>query len=391
MLDDDPRRIRPFGPRAESCDEGADEGAASESPELAHALRLAQRLGEMPVPLAEIEAARERVRVRVFAAIATQYDTLRASAHAAERDAELRAPGTARTEAVSARAHGGVRIYPRHVGASMARQRKPRRALYVATAALALGLTGLLAASQAAGTSLPGSPLYGLKRGEEGIALSTAWSDARRGEVLSEIAQQRLAEARAEAAAGNAVEVHALTAELDTTMRTLIGLAARMDAQHEDSGTVAAALSRTLADERAALIAALRQGQTVLVQSLSSAAQDQQQAISAANLSLPSTQPGAVPAASPVFTSSPTPTPAVSPTPTPNSPPTGTSEPGQSGNPGSSTGSGTRPIRGMPGNNGQSGNRGGGPSGLPAGGSSGASVLPPPPAALGPLAGRHVE
>lgn len=53
------------GPHAEA----GDAAAATCAPELARALRLVQRLGDIPLPSAEVEAARLRVRARVFAAI----------------------------------------------------------------------------------------------------------------------------------------------------------------------------------------------------------------------------------------------------------------------------------------------------------------------------------
>ena len=240
-------------------------------------------------------------------------------------------------------------------------RRGSRRAILVVAAALVLSLIGLLTALQAAGPALPGAPLYGLKRGEEWIALATARSDTRRGEVLGEIAHQRLAEARAEATAGNAVEVHVLMAELNSTMRALIGLTAQMDARHEDSGVVTAALSQTLADEHTALVAALRQGQTVLAQSLSSAAAEQQQAISAAKLTLPLAPPGPLPSA----TGSPPSRP------TPSGPPSGKTGSSQGNHSSSSSNNGSGNGPGSSGNgqgqSGQHGNQGGGPSRQPPG------------------------
>lgn len=372
--------------------------AAADSLELTRALELVQRLDDIPIPQVEIDTARERVRARVFAAIAAQ-----ARGDATEENmGGCDAVGSIRDQplGMSSAVLGSVRLHPRRVhaiamrqqtSATTARARGSRRAVFGAAAMLLLGLTGLLGASHAAAATLPGAPLYGLKRGEEWLALRSAWSDTRRGEVLSQIARQRLAEAQGEAAAGNSHEVYALTAELDTTMRALISLMAQMNGQHENTGAVAAALSQTFADEHTALAQAEQQGQIVLAQSLTSAAQDQQQAMVAANLALPSTPPA------PPVPAGPTSTPTSLPTPAPvgNGSPVSPAGPVRGQGSGQGVGgTGSSLSGGAPNGTGRGGNQGIGPTGQPSGGVSGVPTPTPTPmpmpAPYGPFGARRV-
>lgn len=395
VSDQSPRGDRAPSERVDLCECSQ----AAESPELARALELVQRIGEISIPQTEIDGARERVRARVFTAIAAQVrgDTteeigIGCDAALLDEDESLD---------ISATVVSSLRVHPcrahavavrQQAGAVAARRRAPPRAVFVAAAVLVLGLTGLLAASHAAATALPGAPLYSLKRGEEWLALRTAWSDTRRGEVLSEIAHQRLGEAQAEAAAGNAPEVSALTVELDDTMRALIDLTVRMDRHHEYTGAVTAALSQTFADERVALAQAVQQGQTALVQSLTSAAQDQQQELAAANLSLPSTTQPVTPVPS---SASPTTTPQTTPTPTGSGQPVTPSGPtqgqgsgqGLGGPSGSASGSGSSGT-------GRGGSQGLGPTGLPPSGVAGTPTPTPTPTPVpgpyGPFGARRM-
>lgn len=371
--------------RAGWADMRRGDSALAGPPELARALELVERIGDVPIPQAEIDAARERVRARVFAAIAAQ---------ARGDDAEEIAGAC---DTIASDGHLLLDISDTDLAAVRIPRRRdrparsPRRALVVAAAVLVVGLTGLLAASNAA-AALPGAPLYGLKRGEEWLAVRTAWSDTRQGEVLSQIARQRLAEAQAEAAAGNASEVSALTAQLDGTMRALISLTALMGRRHENTGAVAAALSQTLADERAALAHAVQQGQTVLVQSLTSAAQDQQQAMVAADLSSPSSPPTVV---SRPGASSPNPSPQLTPTSSGSGPPISPVGPAQGQ--GSGQGLGVPagpPAGGWSGSSGRGGNQGAGPTGQPTSGVFGTPTAAPTPTPMpgpyGPFGARRM-
>lgn len=379
--DDAPRDEEEWVEWVNTCDD-LDPG---DPPELVRALRLARRLGDVSISQSEIETARVRVRARVFAAIAAQEQGLSAAEEIAEPCAGTGTGTVAlRSSDDSAPVLADACARPRRSRAATPRRAPPRRVMYVAAAVLALGLTGLLAASHMAAASLPGSPLYGLKRGEEWLGLRTAWSDTRRGEVLGEIAHQRLGEAQAEAHKGDSAEVYALTGELDTTMRALIRLVAQMSRHHENTGSVAAALTHLLADERAALAQAQLQGQTVLAQSLTSAAQDQQQALTAANLTVPSTSPAVTPYSA-------------NPTPSPNQTgsgqqPTGSNGAGQGAS--GAAGSGSSGTTGAPGTAGQGGSQGTGPAGQPPGGASGTTTPPPPPPPpprpIGPFGTRHM-
>lgn len=93
---------------------------------------------------------------------------------------------------------------------------------WLAAAVLLLMVAGLLGMSQAAAGSLPGSPLYAVKRGQEWLALQTPLSDSQRGIMLGIVAKRRLAELRIVAAHGDAAEAHRLTSDLGATVDSLI-------------------------------------------------------------------------------------------------------------------------------------------------------------------------
>src|SRR5260221_1193733 len=112
------------------------------------------------------------------------------------------------------------------------------RSIALAAAVLLVCALGIWQTLNAAGAALPDSPLYAIKRGTEWIALASAWSDQRRGEVLASIAAQRLAEARAAGARPDDALVRALAGELNPTMRALISLTTRMKARHEHTTAV---------------------------------------------------------------------------------------------------------------------------------------------------------
>ncbi|MFI5274872.1 MAG: DUF5667 domain-containing protein [Ktedonobacterales bacterium] len=248
------------------------------SAELARALRLVERLGDVPLPPCEIEQARARVRARLNAVLFGALDG--ASPPATLPTAHDREPARPHTRDDSLPA--GVCVYTR--ARASVRRTPPLAAAALALLLCAFGLAGV---SYAAGSALPGSPLYGLKRGEEWVALRSAWSDVRRGEVLGAIAQQRLAEARAAAASGDRAEVRTLTAELNSAVNDLIALDAQMSLRHESTSIVAMALATTLADEDSALAAAQQRGERALVKSLATMARNQLRVIQAQHIALP--------------------------------------------------------------------------------------------------------
>jgi len=177
--------------------------------------------------------------------------------------------------------------------------RARRWVLASAAAVLLIGVLVGTGASTVAASALPGSPLYSLKRGEEWLALHTAWSDEREGQVLLTIASHRLDELRQLAVRNNA-EALRLTSELDSTMRQAIHLAATMNAMGEDSGRIAAGLAHTLDIESETQRAAQANGQPDLARALQNATDGEQQAIHDQHLVLPDTnQPREQPALTP--------------------------------------------------------------------------------------------
>lgn len=225
--------------------------------------------GTRAVPAHEADGARERVRAKISAQTSA-----------------------APTTAVSKGARG-MSAWRRGAGRKISRW----RSIALAAAVLLVCALGIWQTLNAAGAALPDSPLYAVKRGTEWIALTSAWSDQRRGEVLASIAAQRLAEARAASARHNDALVRSLTGELNSTMRDLISLTASMKARHEDTTVVARDLARDLGAEYAAMQLAWKSGQTTLAQALDTSIVAQQKAIKQYNLSLPPVD--GVPAGSP--------------------------------------------------------------------------------------------
>jgi hypothetical protein len=243
-------------------------------------------------------ATQEECVQRSFAADADAAETLRAivvlrstiavPAHEADGARErVRALIAAQTSAAPATAVSkgprGTSVWRRGAARKIGRW----RSIALAAAVLLVCALGIWQTLNAASAALPDSPLYAVKRGTEWIAVTSAWSDQRRGEVLASIAAQRLAETRVVAARHNDALVRSLTGELNSTMHDLILLTAHMKAKHEDTTVVVRALARDLGAEYAALQLARQSGQTVLAQALNTLTVAQQQAIKQYNLSLP--------------------------------------------------------------------------------------------------------
>jgi Domain of unknown function (DUF5667) len=89
-----------------------------------------------------------------------------------------------------------VQPYATPTPTSAAPARRHRRGLVVASGAVA-SVVAVSGVSFAAGRSLPGDPLYGLKRGTEALQLRTASGDLERGRDHLRFAATRLREARA--------------------------------------------------------------------------------------------------------------------------------------------------------------------------------------------------
>ena len=298
-----------------------------DNPDVVADLRLAQHLQRVQLPEHEVATARARIRLTVFTAIEAD---LAATPGRAGHDLAPRSPSAESSHVEPPRRHAlGPRLLLPHPSALLA------------AALILFALLGAWLASNAAANALPGSPLYGLKRAEEGIALATAWSDQRHGDVLLTMADRRLIEIRAKARGGGVAEVRTLAAEFDATMRDLIQLTATMQTHHEDSHRIAAGLVHVLAAENQAIRSAQQSGQTIIAQTLAAAAQDQQLAIQASNVTLPpisSGLPGSSVSSNSTSTGPSAPSPAAtSPTPVvaPGVPPTGSTGGSSGGNGGS--------------------------------------------------------
>lgn len=237
-----------------------------ESSELRDDLHIVQAMRHLHLPADELYNARARVAERLRREMA------------ATSDATV--------------PDGVARIEPSRLGTTTAPRRptRMRRLARFALAAAALLLIGCVAGwqvSDAAASALPGSPLYGIKRGEEQLALDFAQSDQRRGAVLATIADHRLTELRAEALQHNTSLVQSLAGEFDDTMHRLIALTATMSARHENTTLVSADLAHELNAEYSTLHTALQNGDVLLAQALTTTTQAESAAIHNSHITLP--------------------------------------------------------------------------------------------------------
>jgi hypothetical protein len=247
---------RPPSPAARSL--------AGDSPQLRAQLHLVASLRAVRVPAEEVAHARASVDAIILAGLA---------------EPQASPVPRAQPQSVAATRTG------RQAGRTIIRW--ARAGGLAAAILLVCGLLGWQL-SQAAAAALPESPLYGLKRLDERVALATAWSDQRRGLVLASIADHRLAELLAEASQQHTPVLRSLAVDLDSTMRELIALTANMAARHEDTRSVAQALVDEL-DAQATALAAARQSHSVaLAAVLNVTVQSEAHAIQAYQLSLPS-------------------------------------------------------------------------------------------------------
>ncbi len=236
----------------------------ADQPEVADLLRAAVALRAVSPAPAEVRAAHLRVGHLLTHAMAAEPET--ASMRLA-RLAQLRRPRV-------------MRDSPQWTS------QWARWWMLAGAAALLIGVLVSMGASTAAASALPGSPLYGLKRGEEWLALRTAWSDERKGQVLLTIASHRLDELR-RLAGRNDAEALRLTSELDATIHETIRLVVTMNARGEDSGRITAGLAHTLDIESETQRAVRANGPPDLARALQNAADGEQQAIHDQHVVLP--------------------------------------------------------------------------------------------------------
>jgi hypothetical protein len=127
------------------------------------------------------------------------------------------------------------------------------RLAYAGALAAALLVAGLTAAA-ASGSSLPGDPLYGVKRGVEQAQLATTFDSAARARLELELADARLAEAQKLFAAGRVKDGVRGVAQYDTAVtqfnRSITGTA--LDTRVVDD------LSRVMDDRAARADASLK-------------------------------------------------------------------------------------------------------------------------------------
>lgn len=251
----------------ESC--VADEENGGSNARVRDDLRLVAALRAYQVPSSESSAARENVRARLERAITLQTAVV---------------PGNTAGDELT---HVEAARYWRSSG----RRARSRVAAAVA-AVLAVSVLGGWQVSNAAAAAYPGSPVYAVKRLEERVALATALSDQRRGQVLTTIADHRFYELTYEAGQHDLPMMRTLAGEYDSAMCSLIDLTATMQRNHEDISVPLSGLTHELSTESKALHAAQIAGNSSLSQMLTSSVENQRHAISAGHLDVTLPAPG---------------------------------------------------------------------------------------------------
>jgi hypothetical protein len=313
-------------------------------------LRLIAQLRQIAPPRSEIESARlrigQRVTREVFGDISDEdarmapLRSLRLSEPPAPDDQSL-ADLLNKARAHAARAHAAPAhtltgahvsaVGPRNPLWRHVRKRAAMGAFAAATLLLALGV-GL---SYASADSLPGSPLYGLKRGEESLMLVMPQSVESHARTLSMIAVRRLVEAQAESRAHHDTQAKMLLQQYNDAMNQLIGLAATIKSQHGDNSVVTAQILQVLAVQATIQQTTIYTNDPVFASALENSVAQVQRALDQSHIATPNAnganpnsekdhgnQPNSAPTPSPTVapTSAPTasPTPSPSPSPTPS-------------------------------------------------------------------------
>src|SRR5215813_5685609 len=245
MLHGQPPASRPLSPAGNLDEELSMSGATATDVTLARALR------ELSLPPGEVAAAREQVWTRLLEDMARERPSRTATVRTDSQTRASRPPD------------------PRAWRGSASRSdRKLVRSLLLIAAMLLMFVATGVGVSLASASAPPSSPLYGIKRAEEWLALHTAGSDQRRGDILLAIASRRLSEAQAESDANHNASVRSLVQELDGTVTDVIDLALVMTSRHEDVTVVTAGLERILDDEDAAQSRAQKRGHQALATAL---------------------------------------------------------------------------------------------------------------------------
>lgn len=302
-------------------------------------LRLIAQLRQLAPPRSEIESARLRIGQRVTREVLGDMSdedapmaplrSLRLSEPPAPDDHSLTdLLNKARAHSAPAHALTGAHVPavgPRNPLWRHVRKRAAIGAVAAATLLLALGV-GL---SYASLDSLPGSPLYGLKRGEESLMLVMPQGVESHARTLSMIAVRRLVEAQAESRAHHDTQAKMLLQQYNDAMNQLISLAATVKSQHGDNSVVTAQIVQVLAVQSTIQQTTMYANDPVFASALENSVAQVQRALNQSQIATPSAndanpnsekghgnQPNG--ASTPSPTVAPTSAPTASPTPTPS-------------------------------------------------------------------------
>jgi uncharacterized protein DUF5667 len=139
------------------------------------------------------------------------------------------------------------------------RRSEPRLGwLRPALAAAAIAIVALGGATSAAGSSLPGDALYGLKRGAEDVRLALAFDDLARMRLLSELADRRLDELAEIARLRPAAAPTATVAYADAVKQFTTALEKLREADSGEMRAMAQALADAARDKHIAVLNALK-------------------------------------------------------------------------------------------------------------------------------------
>ncbi len=133
-------------------------------------------------------------------------------------------------------------------------------------AALAILLLVLAGATSAAASSLPGDPLYGLKRASEEVRLALTFDDVARTQLLSELTDRRLEELAEIAKNRPSSAPTATQAYADAVKNFADALDKLRDADSEDKRNAAQALAEAARSKHKAVLDAVKEQLPVDVQ-----------------------------------------------------------------------------------------------------------------------------